>query len=107
MVTKIFIDTWGWLTLHDKTERYHRQATEVYQQAINQNSQIYTTDYVLDETFTFFFRRLPATRADQSMKVLLAAFASDRFHLIPPSALQFVTPIDYERGSILMPSTKK
>ncbi len=44
MVKKIFIDIWGWLTLHDKTERYHRQATEVYQQAINQNSQIYTTD---------------------------------------------------------------
>lgn len=82
MAHKLFIDTWGWLTLHDKSERYHQQATEVYQQAITQNGQIYTTDYVLDETFTFFFRRLPASRADQSMKVLLSAFSTDNFYLI-------------------------
>jgi predicted nucleic acid-binding protein len=82
MATKLFIDTWGWLTLHDKSERYHQEATEAYQRAIAQNGQIYTTDYVLDETITFFFRRLPAPRADQSMKVLLSAFSADNFYLI-------------------------
>ena len=58
MAAKIFIDTWGWLTLHDKGERYHQQATQIYQQVIAQSGQVYTTDYVLDETFTLFFRRL-------------------------------------------------
>jgi uncharacterized protein len=82
MATKLFIDTWGWLTLHDRSERYHQEATEAYQRAIAQNGQIYTTDYVLDETITFFFRRLPAPRADQSMKVLLSAFSADNFYLI-------------------------
>ncbi len=77
MATKLFIDTWGWLTLHDKSERYHQEATKAYQHAIAQNGQIYTTDYILDETFTFFFRRLPAPKADQSMKALLSAFLSD------------------------------
>ncbi|MBE9002055.1 type II toxin-antitoxin system VapC family toxin [Nostoc sp. LEGE 12447] len=82
MATKFFIDTWGWLTLHDKSERYYQEATQAYQRAIAQNGQIYTTDYVLDETFTFFFRRLPAPIADQSMKALLSAFLADNFYLI-------------------------
>jgi predicted nucleic acid-binding protein len=82
MAAKLFIDTWGWLTLHDKGERYHQQATHTYQQAIAQSGQFYTTDYVLDETFTFFFRRLPAPRAEQSMKKLTAAFSTSNFHLV-------------------------
>jgi len=73
MAAKLFIDTWGWLTLHDKSERYHQQTTQAYQQVFARSGQIYTTDYVLDETFTFFFRRLPAPRAEQSMKGLLAS----------------------------------
>jgi predicted nucleic acid-binding protein len=52
-----------------------------YQPAIAKNGQIYTTDYVLDETITLFFRRLPAPRADQSMKVLLSAFSAENFYL--------------------------
>ena len=82
MASKLFIDTWGWLTLHDKSERYHQEATQAYQRVIAQKGQIYTTDYILDETFTFFFRRLPAPKADQSMKALLSAFLSDNFYLI-------------------------
>jgi len=82
MAARLFVDTWGWLTLHDKGERYHQQATQTYQQAIAQSGQIYTTDYVLDETFTFFFRRLPASRAEQSMKQLTAAFSTSTFHLV-------------------------
>ncbi|MCV3214474.1 hypothetical protein OGM63_13285 [Plectonema radiosum NIES-515] len=82
MATKLFIDTWGWLTLHDKSERYHQETTQVYQRTIAQNGQIYTTDYILDETFTFFFRRLPAPIADQSMKALLSAFLAENFYLI-------------------------
>ncbi len=82
MAVKLFIDPWGWLTLHDKGERKHPEATQVYQDAIAQNSWIYTTDYVLDETFTFFFKRLPASRANQSMNDLLASFHTKNFHLI-------------------------
>lgn len=82
MVVKLFIDTWGWLTLHDQGERYHRAALQVYRKAIAQTGQIYTSDYVLDETFTLLFKRLPAVRANQSMQQLLAALTSANFHLI-------------------------
>lgn len=83
MATKLFIDTWGWLTLHDQSELYHQEATKVYQSEITQNGLIYTTDYVFDKTFTFFFRRLPTPRANKSMKALLSAFSTDNFlHLL-------------------------
>ncbi|MFN6513997.1 MAG: type II toxin-antitoxin system VapC family toxin [Nostoc sp. CreGUA01] len=90
MLTKLFIDTWGWLTLHDKSELYHQEATKAYQSVISQKGKIYTTDYILDETFTFFFRRLPAPRADQSMKALLSAFLDDNFYLIRITEERFV-----------------
>jgi len=44
MAAKLFIDTWGWLTLHDKGERYHQQATQAYQQARCQKGQIFTQE---------------------------------------------------------------
>jgi uncharacterized protein len=89
MVAKLFIDTWGWLTLHDAGERQHLEARQVYQQAIVQKAWIYTTDYVLDETFTLFFKRLPASRANQSMQALLSIFNTPNFHLIHISPERF------------------
>lgn len=90
MAAKLFIDIWGWLTLHDKSERYHQQVTQAYQQAIAQSGHIYTTNYVLDETFTLLFRRLPASRAEQSLKRLVSAFSTSNFHLIRIGEERFV-----------------
>jgi uncharacterized protein len=89
MVAKLFVDTWGWMTLHDRGERQHLAAKQAYQQAIATHAWVYTTDYVLDETFTLFFKRLPALRADQSMQALLSAFKTPNFHLIHITPEQF------------------
>ncbi|MBF2014420.1 MAG: hypothetical protein IGS23_04225 [Rivularia sp. T60_A2020_040] len=71
------------------------EATKAYQSAIAKNGQIYTTDYVLDETFTFFFRRLYVTRAEQSMKSLLSAFSINfiSLELISEFSVLFFTSI--------------
>ena len=79
---KLFIDTWGWLTLHDQRETQHLEAVQSYQHIRSQNGWIYTTDYVLDETFTLFFKRLSSTQARQAMLTLLQAFEAKTFHLI-------------------------
>jgi predicted nucleic acid-binding protein len=94
MTVKLFVDTWGWLTLHDKSERYHLQATQVYRNALAVGGQIYTSDYILDETITLLFRRLPAPRASQSMKKLLSAFSESHFHLIRISEERFTQAIE-------------
>ncbi len=56
---KIFVDTWGWLTLLDRKESRHLELKEFYSQFRNQRGIVYTSDYVLDETITLLFRRLP------------------------------------------------
>ena len=78
----VFVDTWGWLTLNDAGERKHQQVVDCYRTLITANTKIYTTTFVLDETFTLFFKRLNASQAKGSMLKLSGAFTSDRFHLI-------------------------
>ncbi|MEQ9373354.1 MAG: PIN domain-containing protein [Coleofasciculus chthonoplastes F3-SA18-01] len=79
MKPKLFIDTWGWLTLHNKGENQHQEVVNF----------IYTTDYVFDETFTLFFKRLPATQAKRSMEVLTDIFLNERFNLVQITAERF------------------
>ncbi len=50
MDNQLFVDTWGWLTLHDQSEDQHQEVVNFYHQFRLQKGVIYTTDYVLDET---------------------------------------------------------
>lgn len=54
MENKLFVDTWGWFTLHDNNESKHQEVVNFYRSITSQNQIIYTTDYVLDETLTLF-----------------------------------------------------
>ena len=82
MNNAVFVDTWGWLTLNDVGERKHQQVLDCYHALITANTQLYNTTFVLDETFTLFFKRLNPSQAKQSMLQLSAAFTNDRFPLI-------------------------
>ncbi|MGB7415671.1 MAG: nucleic acid-binding protein [Thermosynechococcaceae cyanobacterium] len=81
MATRLFVDTWGWLTLHDRREDQHVLAAQYYQAVRSDGGWIYTTDYVLDETFTLFFKRLPAEQAKAAMEILLNTFGQKGFFL--------------------------
>ena len=65
MEKKLFVDTWGWVVIHNKREPRHAEVTRFYRNFRLQKGQIYTTDYVLDETITLLFRRLPSGSARQ------------------------------------------
>lgn len=82
MSNVIFIDTWGWLTLNDAGERRHKDVASLYQTLISEKTLIYTTTFVLDETFTLFFKRLNSFQAQQAMLQLSAAFFTKQFKLI-------------------------
>lgn len=64
---KLFIDTWGWLALRDRREDLHGEAKNVYQKYRKKNANLYTSDYVLDETFTLLFKRLAKRLAQDSI----------------------------------------
>lgn len=53
----VFIDTWGWLAIGHRKDPFHKEVIEYYQKLIADNSLIFTSDYVLDETITLLFRR--------------------------------------------------
>ncbi len=92
---KIFIDTWGWLTLRDRDESRHVDVKEFYQQLRDENEMIYTSDYVLDETITLVFKRLPFKTAKESLAKLDKAIEQGYLQV------EWVTPERFEKAKIL------
>ncbi len=70
MEEELFIDTWGWLVIHNKREPQHIEVNKFYRKFRAHGGTIYTTDYVLDETLTLLFRRLSFSVAGEAMSIL-------------------------------------
>ncbi len=67
---RVFIDTWGWVSLHNKREKTHSEVKNWYHGFRSKNGIAYTTDYVLDETFTLLFRVAPIESASASIETI-------------------------------------
>ena len=89
---KLFIDTWGWLTLRDRKESRHQEVKDFYGQFRSQKGIIYTSDYVLDETITLLFRRLPFKTAKGSLATIDKAIKEGYLQV------EWVTPERFERA---------
>src|SRR5208283_560609 len=70
MRDKLFIDTWGWIVMLNKREQLHQEINTLYKKARREGWIIYTSDYVLDETWTLLFRRLPSVVAIKAMSII-------------------------------------
>ncbi len=92
---KLFIDTWGWLALRDKQEARHKEIDKFYRNFRKGRGTIYTTDYILDETFTLLFRRLPFYKAKESLEMLDKAVQKGYLHT------ELVTPERFEQAKRL------
>ena len=92
---KLFIDTWGWLTLRDKRESRHQEVVAYYRDFRRHQGLAYTSDYVLDETMTLLFRRLPFTLARESLESIQQAVTEGYLHL------EWVTPERFEQAVAL------
>jgi len=79
------------LTLYDKRETQHRKVVNLYNDFRSRKSHIYTTDYVLDETFTLLFKRLPFAHAQKSLNILEDAALKGYLDL------QWITPERFAR----------
>lgn len=51
-LNKIFIDTSAWIEFVLKKEKYHKQVFDLLLSEVRKGSKFFTSDYVLDETFT-------------------------------------------------------
>jgi predicted nucleic acid-binding protein len=81
MDKRLFVDTWGWLCLRDKREAKHQDVVKIYQDYKRQGGKLITTDFVLDETITLFFKRLSSDLAQKSMRLLDEASTRHIIHV--------------------------
>jgi uncharacterized protein len=65
---KLFIDTWGWITLTNKRELRHEEIKVFYEDFRLKKGVLYTTDYIMDETITLLFRHLPFEIAKEGLE---------------------------------------
>jgi predicted nucleic acid-binding protein len=91
----LFIDTWGWVVIHNKREPRHYEVDALYREFRLNGGSIYTTDYVLDETFTLLFRRLPLPIAEESVGLLDEAIKEGYLNL------EWVSPERFEEAKEL------
>lgn len=89
---KLFIDTWGWLTLRDQRENRHKVVREYYQTLRDNKADFITSDYILDETYTLLFRRLPSSKAFESMQLLDESIDLGKLQL------EYVNPQRFKRA---------
>jgi uncharacterized protein len=85
-VAPVFVDTWGWLSLADSREPAHSAVVALRHQHAAQHITWVTTDYVLDETITRLFQRVPFDGARRFADGIFAA------HKAGALALEFITP---------------
>ncbi|MCX8103011.1 MAG: PIN domain-containing protein [Candidatus Bipolaricaulota bacterium] len=86
---KLFIDTWGWYALYAEDEPSHQRAKELWKAA---HSQIYTTDYVLDELITLVFTKGHFTEARKFVLNLLKSIEQGY------TTLESITPERFEKA---------
>ncbi len=67
---KVFVDTWGWICMNNRAESDHESVVNYYRDARENGDRILTSDYVLDETFTLLFRRIPVPKAMRAMEAI-------------------------------------
>jgi len=70
---RVLVDTWGWLALADDREPRHRHVRTLIRKLWQEGQSALTTDYILDETFTLVFRRLPFARAQRFVSTIETA----------------------------------
>lgn len=62
---KLFVDSSGWISLFAKADKYHQPAASAFKTLELQPVQLFTSDYVLDETLTHIGRFYGRQRAIQ------------------------------------------
>jgi predicted nucleic acid-binding protein len=70
---KLSIDAWGWLVLGDSRDPSHQAASRTHADAAKEAGNIFTTNFVLDETIGLLFCRRPFEGAARAPRGLLTS----------------------------------
>ena len=89
MPKKVFVDTWGWVALGHHRDSRHKEVRDFFQQLRSQNAQIFTSDYILDETITLLFRREHFGEAIRFMEGIFAGTSQNILTVEKVSSTRF------------------
>jgi predicted nucleic acid-binding protein len=85
----IFVDTWAWVALADRSDPYHRAAKVQHGRLVQARQRYVTTDHVLAESITYLYDALPAVQAQTYFLRVFAGVDAGIHHLVHVSADQF------------------
>jgi predicted nucleic acid-binding protein len=85
----IFVDTWAWIALTDKTDQYHAAAREQHQKHLAALRRYVTSDYVLTEFINYLYSSVPSDQAQTVVESLFQQSQAGSIELIHVSADQF------------------
>jgi predicted nucleic acid-binding protein len=70
---KLFVDTWGWLALADRSDAAHQAAAHCYSERSRLTGRIVTSNFVLNEFLTLLFSRRPFAEAAKFANALVTS----------------------------------
>jgi len=85
----IFVDTWAWIALTDKSDQYHAAAEEQHQQFLASQRKYATSDYVLTEFMNYLYTSVASHRAEAIVESLFREAETGAVRLIHVSQDQF------------------
>ena len=78
----IFIDTWAWIGMADKTDQYHTAIVKQHRKNLKSNRRYVTTDYVVGELIDYLYDATGAPQAREFIGRLLAKADSATLQLV-------------------------
>jgi predicted nucleic acid-binding protein len=85
----IFVDSWAWIALADKSDPYHRKAKAEHKKLCQANERYVTTDSVIGETITYLYDAIGSAKAQSFINALLSAADAGTYQLVHISPQQF------------------
>ncbi len=92
MAEKVFVDTSGWVGLFVKNDKFHKKAVEIFHSIQKNDSVLYTSDYVIDETVTTIRMK---SNHQQSVLVLEAILESQMTTIVPVYQDYFLKSVQF------------
>src|SRR5207245_910616 len=85
----IFVDSWAWIALADKSDPYHRQAKSQHKLLVRARQKYVTSNEVMGEVITYLYDAVPVVQAQSFINSVLANVDSGSYQLVHVSPQQF------------------
>jgi uncharacterized protein len=85
----IFIDTWAWVALADKSDPYYQKAKALHKTLARSQRKYVTTDYILSETISYLYDAIGSAQAQGFINSIIAAADTGSYLLVHLDSAQF------------------